>query len=128
MYLDQWPIDVKLLPARAGKAFWAVEFVLRGKQLTLTDSDLTTAVPQRKVDGVSAKAQGNDPIVLVGGDPARLNPAGHAIVSQPLPVLAGLCRLKEDDGCDAFAWDCARWVTDHAIADKAWPAAHRWQR
>lgn len=125
IYFDQWHIDLKPLPVSAGKAFWAVEFVRHGQSPTVVVPDLTDAVPRRRVEGIATRSPANDPAVLVGGNPALLSLAGQAIVSQPLPVLAGLCGLKETDQIVAFAWDCARWVTDHAVAGEAWPAAHR---
>lgn len=129
IYFDKWRIDVKPLPKSAGDAFWAVEFVRRGLQPTLAAPDLTLAVPRRKLNGVSAKAPANDPVVLAGGNPEILSPVGREIVSQPLPVLAGLCDLKDIAQIAAFAWDCATWITAHPVAGESWPAAHRrfWQ-
>lgn len=124
MYLDDWPIDVKPLPTAAGNADWAVEFVRRGQRPTLATPNLTMAVPIRKVDGISARAPAADPVVLTRGDMAKLSSVGRAIVSQPLPVLAGLCGLKEISRIVAFAWECADWVTAHPIAHERWPAAH----
>lgn len=124
MYLDQWPIDVKPLPASAGSAFWAVEFVRRGQQPTLALPDLTNAVPRRKVEGIPARSPANNSAVLAAGNMALLNSTGRGLVSQPLPVLAGLCGLKDVERIIAFAWDCATWATDNEIPGEAWPAAH----
>ena len=124
MYLDDWPIDVKPLPTAAGKANWAIEFVHRGQRPTLATPDLTTAVPVRKVEGIPARTPAPDPAVLVGGALQKLSPVGRALVSQPLPVLAGLCGLKEISRIIAFAWECADWVTAHPIVGEQWPAAH----
>lgn len=125
MYLDRWPIDVKPLPANAGKAFWAVEFVRRGRKPTLTTPDCLTDIPRRSVTGIPARSPAQNPVVLAGGDSTRLSSTGRAIVSQPLPVLAGLCGLKDSAAIIAFAWDCARWVTENPVADDTWPSAHR---
>lgn len=125
MYMDSWPIDLKPLPANAGPAYWAVEFVRRGHKPTLRTRELDEVPPRRKVDGISARSPANDPVVLEGGELARLSPAGRAIVSQPLPVLAGLCGLKDVPRIVAFVWDCATWVTESVAADEPWPVAHR---
>jgi hypothetical protein len=124
MYLDNWPIDVKPLPASAGAADWAVEFVRRGESPTLTTWNLMQSIPVRKVDGIPARSSASDPTVLTAGDVSKLSPIGRAVVSQPLPVLAGLCGLKDRSRIIAFAWACATWVTAHPVAQEEWPAAH----
>lgn len=124
MYLDAWPIDTKPLPASSGPAWWAVEFVQRGHEPTLRAPDLTLQVPRRKLDSASSCSPAPDPLVTSRGALTSLSPVARALVEQPLPVLAGLCGLKDLGAIATFAWECAAWVTANPVDGEQWPSAH----